>query len=187
MAKAELIPPTLLRQLLDYDAATGALTWRHRSVAIAVELGQSVDHLDAWNAQYAGKVGFTASTYKGYRASTISGAHIRAHRAAWAVHYGAWPDGMLDHINGDKADNRIANLRIVDDVENGRNYPKSRRNKSGQTGVRWNKTKGKWRARITVEGRVIELGDFVVFDDAVSARKAAERRHGFSPIHGRDA
>ena len=186
MAKAPLPTPAMLRQLLDYDPTTGLLTWRYRTPEALMACGLSVpSNLDQWNTRLAGKVAFTADNGRGYRITTAFGQMLRAHRVAWAMHYDAWPDAMLDHINGDRADNRIANLRLSNFVENGRNARISVANKSGQTGVVWVKRISKWRAKITVNSKRIELGEFDLYRDAVRARKNAEKVHGFSPNHGR--
>lgn len=185
MAKAEVLSPALLRQLLEYDPGTGTLTWRERTPALMSALNQTTVRMKQWNACFAGREGFTADNGRGYRISCIGGKMLRAHRVAWAIYYGEWPDGMLDHVNGDRADNRIANLRIVDFVENGRNARISSANRSGQTGVWWRKANKKWEAVIKAEGRRISLGLFDLYPDAVTARKDAEKRYGFAPSHGR--
>lgn len=95
--------------------------------------------------------------------------NYQGHRVAWAFVYGKWPDGVIDHINGDKADNRISNLRDVTQNEN----LKNRRNKG--VGVSWEKNIGKWRASITRNGKTNTLGFYETKDEAVSARMKAER------------
>lgn len=185
VAKIERFPAALMRLAFDYDPNTGRIFWKARTAEMVAAFGLRARHpVEDWNARYAGREAFTADNGKGYRLSLIFGCMARAHRVAWAIHYGEWPALFLDHINGDRADNRIANLRQVNHVENGRNARRASSNRSGQTGVRWNAKKKKWRARITIEQRKIELGDFDLFKDAVAARKAAERKHGFSPTHG---
>lgn len=111
---------------------------------------------------------------------------VQAHRAAWAVHFGEWPKGMLDHINGDPADNRIANLRPVDPSGNCRNTAKTRRNKSGVSGVFQRARGDRWIVATRTGGGKREHLYFDTFDEAVAARKDAERRHGFHPNHGRE-
>jgi hypothetical protein len=115
----------------------------------------------------------------------IFGLRLPAHRVVWAIHRGVWPDGEIDHINGDRADNRISNLRDVTRSENARNAAKPRTNRSGVVGVNWRTSKGKWRAYISEGDRTTHLGYFDDFSEAVNVRIAEERRRGFHENHGR--
>ena len=94
-------------------------------------------------------------------------------------------DNQVDHINGIRSDNKWSNLRHATQLENTRNRKKSSRNKSGVTGVIWDKSKEKWQARIGVCGKSITLGRFDDFDSAVISRKLAEVKYGFHKNHGR--
>lgn len=111
---------------------------------------------------------------RGYVQMTVPG-HPRtvlAHRVAWLYVHGVWPDGEIDHINGVKTDNRIANLRIVSRQLNNQNLKRApRTNKStGVLGV-WNYKPGKFIVSLTNEdGRRVRIG---VFGDLPSAREAS--------------
>ena len=88
------------------------------------------------------------------------------------------PSGMdVDHINGDGLDNRRCNLRVCSRAENLRNARVGQRNTSGYKGVSWHSTKQVWRATIMVNYKTIRLGEFKNLQDAVAARKEAERKH----------
>lgn len=182
------ISPAAIQALLDYQPETGLLFWRYRSAEwFAPSQGRSAEHAcSLWNSRYAGSEAFTA-TINGYRAGTILGRPMKAHRAAYAWMDGQWPQADIDHINGCRADNRWSNLRDVSRLENGRNQKLHSTNTSGAGGVSFDATKGLWRARITVAGRIIYLGRFKSFDAAASARAAAETHHGFHKNHGRAA
>lgn len=176
MADSDLPSPSELRKLLGYDPETGSLHWLLRP---GLTRGERF-----FNTRFAGKKALTSRGDKGYLLGSICDRDAKAHRVAWAIYHGQWPEGMLDHINGDRADNRIANLRVVSVVENGRNAKRPANNTSGAVGVGWVKAKRRWRSMVKVGGRDIYLGLFEKFADAVEARKDAEKRYGFSDRHG---
>lgn len=161
-----------LRECLRYEPETGKLYWLPRSGVPA-----------SWNTKYAGKEAFTAIA-QGYRRGLLNYKGYKAHRVAWALYYGQWPEGEIDHINHDRLDNRIENLRVVTLAENQKNKTPYRNNKSGATGVYWNTRASRWCAQIRVAGRGVYLGLFASLKDAVEARKAAETQHNFHSNHG---
>lgn len=170
-----------VRAAFDYNPETGALTWRVRERAeFPSKRGHSI-----WNARYPGREA-GHSRRDGYKIVRFNGQRYLAHRLAWLIVHGGWP-AFIDHIDGDTGNNKLSNLRDVSISENGQNTKRSVRNTSGVIGVRWCGRDERWRAEITVAGKQHYLGDFVDFDDAVSARRAAERLHGFHPNHGRAA
>jgi hypothetical protein len=116
---------------------------------------------------------------KGYRLLYINNKYYMEHRIAWVVVYGAIPFGMtIDHINGDKGDNRIANLRLATDCENSYYRPRKSNNVSGCKGV-YRQENGKYRAVITSEKQKISLGTFTTKEEAYAAYcEAARRLHG---------
>ena len=173
--------PELFKVCMSYCPETGLLTWRERPPEHF-----KLPHIHkAWNTRRAGKPALNAMTGFGYRAGLLFGKTLRAHRAAWAIHTGEMPD-VIDHINGNRADNRIANLRSVSAIENRRNQKIPSHNTSGVIGVTWNKQFGLWAAIITVDGRNILLGRFADKADAVIARAAGEVKYGFHKNHGRE-
>jgi hypothetical protein len=119
----------------------------------------------------------------GYISIAINKKDYLAHRLAWFYVYGVWPD-FIDHINHDNTDNRIANLRNVSHKENMRNQKLRSTNSSGVSGVSWAKTKKRWVAYITVDGRRIYLHGSEDKFEAICARKSAEKKHGFHANHG---
>lgn len=177
----------ILRKLLRYEPETGQLFWRSRDVSWF----EDTPHRSAagicttWNKRYAEREAFTSTGNWGHRYGSVLGEHLAAHRVAWAIHYGRWPEHWIDHINGDGGDNRIANMREVGPVENARNAARGRNNKSGVNGVRWYPQMRKWHAQIGVQGRNQHLGYFDDFDAAVLARAEAERQLGYHFNHGR--
>lgn len=181
------IDPDILRSLLRYEPETGKLYWlkrgaEHYQDSRCSAAGQAAQ----WNAIYAGKEAFSSKSRSGYMKGAILGRHMNAHRVIWALVNGVWPK-EIDHINGDKADNRIENLRSVTSSENNKNRRLPACNKSGRIGVFWHARHKCWRAFIGHQGKRIHLGSFQVKDDAIAARKRAEKDFGFHANHGRVA
>lgn len=175
MEKYRAIKPETLHDLLTYDPLTGLLTWMSRP-------GK-----DSWNARYAGREAMTNLDHNGYRRSRIFGIPVAAHRVIWAMAHGAWPEGDIDHINGDKTDNRLANLREVTRQGNNRNMSRRKDNTSGITGVSWDRARQLWVARIKHNGRYKALGRFHSVEAAAVARERAMREFGYHQNHGRAA
>jgi len=175
MTTKPLPDPAYLRQRLRYEPETGKLFWREWPA-----------HGPRWNGKCAGKEAFTSLDTGGYRHGHIDRKMVRAHRVAWAIYYGEWPAGEVDHSNHIRADNRLVNLRVVNATGNQQNQSIYRNNTSGIVGVCWRKGRasGAWRAYIQGDGRRINLGHFADFDEAVAARKAAEAKYGFHENHG---
>lgn len=177
-----LVNEVQLRELFDYDPASGVLTWRKRGE----HWFKSQRDCQAWNTRYAGKPANYIHKL-GYVVVRLFGRAYKGHRVAYAIHYGRWPTLQIDHINGVKTDNRIANLREVDNQTNARNTKIHRHNTSGFSGIYWHKRDRKWIARIGTTKAGSFIGAFKNLDDAIAARKAAEKQYGFHPNHGRAA
>lgn len=176
------ITPEDLRLLITYDPETGVMTWNERKEIME---RFTFKNWKGWNGRNAGKECFTARDGKGYRHGSILGNTMLYHKVAWAIHYGEFPSKSIDHVNGDKYDNRISNLREVDQKENARNAKMSKRNKSGVTGVRRCSKSSAWIADIGVDMKCVIIGRYKTFEEAVAARKAAEKIYGYHKNHGR--
>ena len=134
-----------------------------------------------------GKVAGHCPSY-GYRQVRYQGRCLLAHRLAYVLFTGKDLDGELDHINGDRDDNRKCNLRIASNSMQQRNCCIRKDNKSGVTGVRVMSTKSgkvRYRASIRLGLSNISLGTYGTLSEAAQARKAAEVEYGFHPNHGR--
>ncbi len=149
-----------LKDMLDYDAGTGVFVWKTRPS----------------KAVRAGDVAGCVEKRIGYITIGIAGRVYKAHRLAWLYVYGSWPKGLIDHINGNKADNRIDNLRDVFADGNSQNVRKpNRRNKSGFMGVIW--FQNKWRASMSVNGKSKWLGDYSTPEEAHQVYLEAKRKY----------
>lgn len=121
-------------------------------------------------------------TKRGYVQISIDGVAYRAHRIIWKMWSGDDPE-YIDHINRNRSDNRIKNLRNVSYVENYHNLTPKKKQINAPTGVIF--FKGKWRAEICVNRQIHRLGTFETIGEAAAARLAAEQQHSFHPNHGR--
>jgi hypothetical protein len=177
----ELPTPEDLRVLLRYEPDTGKLFWKPRDRVWF----KNERTFAAWNTLYPGREAFTYID-NGYKQGTIFCKRYRAHRVAWAIFNGKWPQDEVDHINGIRCDNRIKNLRDVPKNINAKNTRRRSDNTSGYIGVSWNKYVGKWTASITILNKMKNLGLFESIEDAIAARQKAELGHGFTERHGAD-
>lgn len=121
----------------------------------------------------------------GYRYVSFYNGKIKAHRLAWYLYYGEMPKYDIDHINHNKDDNRIKNLRDVPTNINCQNSFLSSNNKTGHYGIKWHQRLNKWEAQIGGKNCRKYLGVFEKFEDAVKARETAERELGYHPNHGK--
>lgn len=182
MAKKPLPDEDYLRQVFEYDAESGVLSWKKRSIELCLS-----DHaLAVWNGRYAGKEAGNIHIATGYRQVRLDGRMWQAHRLIWKMVYAVDPDDV-DHINGVNADNRLDNMRDVTHAENQRNQKRRRNNRSGSPGVYQAKQSGRWIAWMRTRGEKIHIGSFSTFEDASTARREAELRAGFHLNHGRDS
>lgn len=145
--------------ILNYDPETGVLTWR------------------GGPSRKAGRVAGCARTTHGYRLLNLNGRLTGAHRVAWLLYYGEWPDCPIDHINRDRLDNRICNLRKANLSQNTFNAGLRSNNKSGHPGVYWDKQLKHWRVQIRQDGRNVHIGLYKDRLEAIAARIAAEQAH----------
>lgn len=187
MAARALTAHDVLHQLLSYDAETGRLRWKWRDTSwFEPSATRSAEHIAAlWNARYAGTPALDGIDGNGYRHGHLSGRIVKAHRIIFKMLHGYEPE-QIDHENGDRSDNRQANLVAATNATNTKNAKRRADNTSGVVGVTWyphERVTGKWLAKI--KGK--HLGMFDQFDEAVAARKAAEIEYGFHRNHGRAA
>lgn len=146
------------RELFDYSADTGVVSWK-KCTATWVRRGAVAGHRDS----------------HGYITIRVRGVGYRAHRIAWLLANGIWPEGDIDHINGDRLDNRLANLRVVSrqgNQQNMRRAPSSNKS-TGLLGV--SKSGPKFRANIRIDGSRKYLGTFDTAEAAHACYVAAKR------------
>lgn len=158
---------TTVLHAFDYSPKTGVFTWRNP---------QS-------RRVKAGDVAGTVDT-KGYRKIKLGGQRLAAHRLAWLLAYGEWPPGEIDHIDKNKDNNAIDNLRIVTGAHNCQRRHPVRKNKTGFTGVTFvperkviKTVRAHYTASIGANGRDISLGRFKTAEEASAAYEAAKLKY----------
>lgn len=146
-----------LRELLRYDPETGDFTWKVKHTTRSIPGAQP------------------RATKNGYRLIVVDGEHHRGHRLAWLYMTGDWPVQSLDHIDGNKLNNRFENLRDITQAANSQNIKvATKRNSSGFLGVSPHKTR--FRARIRVNRKLVHLGAFATPEEAYAAYLQAKRK-----------
>lgn len=174
-----------LQYRMSYDASSGHLTWLAWPHAPTVQFNER--WITWWNSRFQGKTaGSVGPSSLGYVVICISKKWYLGHRIAWGFHHGRWPEHHIDHINGNRADNRITNLRDVPRQLNARNCRLWKTNSSGVSGIFYVEETGKWRAAIG-RGAGAHIGMYDSKAEAIAARKVAEARLGYHPNHGRAA
>ncbi|WWD11038.1 HNH endonuclease [Escherichia phage Phagiculus] len=120
----------------------------------------------------------------GYKRFYHAGKRLSNHIVIWNIVNGEIPKGMeIDHINHDRSENRIENLRLVSRQENAKNKGIYKSNTSGFSGVTIEKN-GKFKARISVSGKRVALGTYIDFNDACNAIMKARLKYKFHENHG---
>lgn len=170
-----------ISQLLKYDPKTGKLFWLPRPRSMF----PSDSAYKIWTKRYSNKEAFTAKLKNGYLVGTILGdTTYKASHVAWLLSYGRWPSLPTDHINGDRSDNRLINLREVTITENNKNKRLQKKNISGKNGVSWNKKYSVWDVSIGYQGKKISIGSFRDLGEAIKAREKIEHNFNFHENHG---
>lgn len=164
------LDPSLVREFLDYNPDTGLFIRKpvpeaHRN---------SDKHAAFIDRLYAGTSALSVVLKNGYLSGTIKGYRVYAHRAAYACMTGRWPEKMIDHINGIKADNRWANLRCADSQTNSFNS-KPRANVCGFKGVK--RARKRYSASLTINGKAVWIGVFDSPEEAHDAYVKASHEH----------
>ena len=153
-----------VRELLKYDPETGIFTRKMRT-AQRHKIGDRADFL------------VTSGNSEGYCRVSFDSKRYLAHRVVWLYVHGSWPELDIDHINGNKSDNRLANLREVDRSTNLQNQRRARKdNVSGLLGVTTFIPNRKWRASVYINGKRIHIGMYESPEEAHQAYLVAKRQ-----------
>jgi hypothetical protein len=165
----ELLSVEKLRELLAYDVETGAVRWKVGNGRRRA--GEEAGCLMPHHGNYYRRIGIMRGLGKL--------CFFASHRVAWALVYRCWPDGEIDHINGDGLDNRLTNLRLSTRRQNRSNSKKPVTNTSGYKGVSWCKRHKQWHVSIKRNYKNYNIGYFDDVREAAAAYECAARRlHG---------
>ena len=161
----KIISPEEVADILKYDSESGIFTWIKPRPKVRV--GNIAGSLSA----------------DGYVRVTIYHRRYMAHRLAWLFTYGQWPPHEIDHIDGNRSNNKACNLRLSTSAENNQNISLGKNNKSGYLGVGWLASSNAWRAQIQVSGKNKYLGLFSTAELAHAAYLEEKKKiHPFQPI-----
>ncbi|MDU5747881.1 MAG: HNH endonuclease [Haemophilus parainfluenzae] len=144
-----------LSECFTYNENTGLLTWKERPL----HHFKKERDMNVINGRMAGKPAKSSLNGR-YHVVFVNGNFYLCHRVVWCLHHGYWPECDIDHINGNKLDNRIENLREVSRSQNMSNVGMQSNNKSGFIGVFWASREGKWQAVVAHNKKNILLGRF---------------------------
>lgn len=162
--------------ILRYEPETGFLYWLPRT------FGKEASR---FNSRWSGKRAGCGSIVDGYRRISLTINGVRKvhfeHRLIWFMIHGSWPIGDIDHLNHDRNDNRIENIRDVSKSDNQKNGGLGTRNKSGHIGVCWATRKKRWK--VSCGSKFI--GHFVDKGEAIKAAEEARAARGYHPHHGK--
>lgn len=157
-----ILTHALLLASLRYDQETGILT-RRTTACNRIQVGHEAGSVNG----------------NGYKTVGLFNKRYQAHRLVWFYVHGRWPNGQIDHIDRNRINNRISNLRDVGAIENSQNHSTSSTNWSGHTGVSWHKKNSVWVAGIRANGKKHHLGSFPTI--ALAARAYREAKRVFHP------
>lgn len=157
-----------LKELFRYDNNSGNLI-RLKKIGASKPIGTTLGSIDG----------------KGYLNCQLFKIQYKVHRLIWLYHYGEFPNENIDHIDGNRINNRIENLREASLQENVKNLSIDKRNKTGVTGVIKSRWANSFEASISVNKKQIHLGTFRTLNEAIIARKNAENKYGYHENHGK--
>jgi HNH endonuclease/AP2 domain len=160
--KQAALPLKRLREILDYNPATGVFVWK-QTMNVTARAGQVAGSVNVW----------------GYVQIKIGGKNYQGHRLAWFYVHGVWPEHEIRHVNDNRQDNRIANLKEITGLQIVLSHPLRRDNTSGYKGVTFCRTTGRWQAILFANGKRAHLGRFDTKEEAYKAYcEAGRKRYG---------
>lgn len=161
-----------MENLINLHSPEEVLSWISELLEYKSSQGQFI-----WKVFRAGnaKIGDIAGSInsQGYIHIKLKGITFKVHRLVWLMEHKEWPKGFIDHLDQNKTNNHISNLRDVDKSTNNFNIKVKENNTSGHPGVYWYAASGKWRAQIGGSKNRKYLGTFNTLEEAITARELA--------------
>jgi hypothetical protein len=154
------LSPEKIKEYLGYDPETGEFFWL-KATNKRMVLGQPAGNLHS----------------TGYVRIGLFGYKFFAHHIAWIITYGCWPTDVIDHINRDRADNRIVNLRLATRSENAFNAKVPVNNSTGVKGIGKVPGYDKYRVRLRKNNKFYCAGQYASIEEAAMVRQELEKRH----------
>jgi hypothetical protein len=148
-----------VKDFFSYEKSTGKLFWKVKR---------------SHNALIGEEAGCVEKRH-GYRVIRVLNHRYKAHRIVWLYVYGKWPSGIIDHINRNKTDNRVENLRDTTTQINNLNKGLSKASKTGIKNITWHTRDNRYRAAFTINGKQKHLGYFKSIEEAMSAVQSFDR------------
>lgn len=159
-----MLTQELLKQYLFYDPETGTFTWAKNRRGVNARVGN-----------IAGRK--NKNHNDGYLVITILGKSYKGHRLAWLYVYGQFPEVDVDHINGNRGDNKISNLRLATRADNCRNRKTRKDSGTGSKNVQFRY--GKWKVKVCFNYKRIHGGTYETLQEAeAAAMELRNRLHG---------
>lgn len=177
-----IISIDFLRKVIDYNPETGIALWKYRDDSLMGDPNLT----QSWNDKFAGKpagskvkTGYIVITFKHKLETDGKVCKILMHRIAWALVHNEWPESILDHDNGIRTDNRISNLKLSDNSNNGKNsIPRSG---SGYKNICWDKSRNKWLVTLKTNQIISNVGRYSTLKEAIDNRNKYYILHGYPP------
>lgn len=175
----------LLNACVTLDKSTGYLYWKNRPVWTFNQGKYDIKReAHRWNSRHEGFQAFNTLSKYGYLSGRLSGVSLYSHRVVWAVYHGDFPELWLDHLDGNRSNNKIENLREVSYKDNNKNSSLRSDNKTGCVGVTVRQSKFIVNIKDCF-GKQIQLGTFKTLEEAIFKRKSAEADYGYHVNHGK--
>lgn len=172
-----------LHRLLTIDMETGKLFWKRRDTSWFKEGYDTIEtQAKRWNTRFAEKEAFNNMGHDGYYRGFLFNNRIRTHRVVWAMANGSWPEHTIDHIDGDRSNNRPSNLRDVIHADNIQNQNKPLPNSKSKIRGVHQVPSGKWVAQLRAYNKRFHLGTFDTIEEAEIAYNAGRIKYQNLPV-----
>ncbi|MFT5453097.1 MAG: hypothetical protein ACI9N9_002598 [Enterobacterales bacterium] len=178
-AQNQLPTQEYLNECFRYDPKTGYLFWKVRPL----HHFKTYRGMRAVNGRLGNAIAGCLNEY-GYSRLQVNGKGYYSHRVIWCLLTGEFPPEEIDHINHNRNDNRMSNLRLSTHHENQKNQSIRSDNSSGVTGLHWHKRDKIWQVDIKLNGKTTYLGSFSDKAKAIQCRQAANIKYGYHSNHG---